>query len=315
MVGSSPTNNSTPQSPNAVIMIRPSHFRSNPETFADNSFQLNDNELSAIDIEKRAYQNVSDVADTLSSHGVTVHIFEDFGRQTPDSVFPNNWFTTHADGSVAVFPMYVPNRRLEINSDIIDFLSDNYIVNNIVDYTHFTQQQMYLEGTGSMVFDNTYRIAYAARSQRTNEILFNKFCAEFNYTPCLFDATDDNNIPIYHTNVLMSVATKFVLIALSAIKDATQRSRVVQYFQETNKEVIELSLEQVNNFAGNALELSTPSGNILAMSATAVNTLTDKQINTISKYVKLVPVDVSTVELAGGSVRCMLAGIHLTKTK
>lgn len=299
-------------SPNAVVMIRPHHFTPNPQTAADNAFQQSP-KLDANTVKENAYWEVTLAADTLRKHGVTVHLFEDEGHDTPDSVFPNNWFSTHATGQIGLYPMYCENRRKERNPNIIAFLTSHYRVSKTVDYSHYEHKNIVLEGTGSMVLDNQNKIAYAVKSKRMNETLFAQFCQDFHYQPLAFDASDEKGVPIYHTNVLMCLGTRFALIGLSLIDDVVTRNKVRNAIEETGKELIELSHEQIQHFAGNALELQTHKGRILAISQTAFNALTHPQISAITKHVKIVPLDVTTLEMAGGSIRCMLAGIHLEK--
>jgi hypothetical protein len=301
------------QSPSAVVMIRPHHFITNPETAADNVFQQTSPDMSAEYITKEAGKEVRKTIETLRFHGVTVHAFDDFTKDTPDSVFPNNWFTTHEDGTIGIFPMYCENRRKEKNPEIIALLSKEYQVNKVIDYSMLEEQQLFLEGTGSMVLDHSNRYAYAVISNRMSERVLNQFCKDFDYQPVPFTATDDNNVAVYHTNVLMCMATDFVLIGLDYVKNSAERTSLIARFKQSKKEIIELTYEQICKFAGNALELSTPNGNILAMSTTAYSSLTESQVLMIENYVKIVPIDVSTIELAGGSIRCMLAGIHLHK--
>jgi hypothetical protein len=301
------------QSPSAVVMIRPHHFIANPETAADNVFQQTSSDMSSEYITAEAGKEVQKTIEILRAHGVTVHAFDDFTKDTPDSVFPNNWFTTHEDGTIGIFPMYCENRRKERNPEIIALLSKEYQVNKVIDYSILEEQQLFLEGTGSMVLDHSNRYAYAVISNRMSERVLNQFCNDFDYQPVPFTATDDNNVAVYHTNVLMSMATDFVLIGLDCVKNSVERTSLVDGFQQSQKEIIALTYEQICKFAGNALELSTPNGNILAMSTTAYSSLTENQVLMIENYVKIVPIDVSTIELAGGSIRCMLAGIHLTK--
>ena len=303
-------NESMKQSPNAVVMVRPHYFQPNPQTLADNSFQqkMEDNCQHVSD---RALKEVSDAVNELRQHGVMVHLFEDKTKETPDSVFPNNWFTTHANGQLGIFPMYCENRRKERSSEIIDYLKEQYHVEQVVDYSNYEQQQIFLEGTGSMVLDNVNRIAYAVKSKRMNQQLFSRFCADFNYEGIAFDACDENGVAVYHTNVMMCVGTEFALIGLSLITDYIERDYVCSKLENSHKEVIELSSEQIAQFAGNALELSTDNGPLLVVSSTAYQSLTQDQIRRISRYVKILPLNVTTIEKAGGSIRCMLAGIHL----
>lgn len=300
------------QAPSAVVMIRPHRFQPNQQTAADNSFQNNDSFDSSA-LATLAYKQVSLAIETLRAEGVTIHSFEDEGIETPDSVFPNNWFSTHSDGQIAIYPMYAENRRKERRLDIIDYLSKNYRVQEIIDYSPLENEQVFLEGTGAMVLDHQTRTALAVRSKRLDTTAFNRFCKHFNYQPVVFDATDNKGMPVYHTNVLMCIGSEFVMIGLEMINDKSQQNQVIQYFEKNTKTVIQLSEAQINQFCGNALELQGASGRILALSSTAYNALTDIQVKQLQSFVKLVPLEVSAIEKAGGSVRCMLAGIHLEK--
>ncbi|WP_281559841.1 arginine deiminase-related protein [Thalassomonas sp. RHCl1] len=301
------------QAPAAVVMIRPHHFCPNPQTAADNAFQKSHQALTGGDIKSKALAQVDTAAEILTRHGVKVILFDDETRTTPDSVFPNNWFTTHENGSVGIYPMYCENRRQERRDDVLALLGREYRVRQTFNYARFENQGLFLEGTGAMVLDHVNRIAYAVKSKRMSDWLLNHFCRDFNYQAVAFHARDENNVDVYHTNVLMCIGTGFVMIGAGLIKDEGERRRVMQHLQLGGREVIELTLAQIRQFAGNALELATAQGNILAISQTAFNSLNPEQINTIEKYVKIVPLDVSTIELAGGSIRCMLAGIHLPR--
>lgn len=297
--------------PNAVVMIRPHQFVTNPQTSGDNAFQQVPSDPYAI--KALAYQQVTAVAELLMSKGVEVILFEDETDLTPDSVFPNNWFTTHNDGALCVYPMYPENRRLERRQDVLDKLINDYQVNYFIDYSHFESQHQFLEGTGAMVLDHDNRIAYAVRSHRCSEQVFNLFCRQHNFQGVLFDASDNLGNPIYHTNVLMCVASDFVMISDEMIRDTKQRAMVVNAIQASGKQLISLTEAQINQFAGNALELQGKDKKYLALSTTAQGCLTDDQRNTISSHVTLLPCDVTALEYAGGSIRCMLAGIHLHK--
>ena len=301
-----------PQAPSSVIMIRPHHFHSNPETLADNSFQTTELTQSPEHIAEMAYKEISQAQVILESHDIKVHMFEDESTQTPDSVFPNNWFSTHSGGHIAIYPMYAQNRRLERRSDIIDMLKQSYRVQDIVDYSGLEQDHIYLEGTGAMVLDHLDRVAYAVQSKRANSLALERFCTHFNYEPMLFDASNSAGESVYHTNVLMCIATEFVLMAPSMITNTPRREEIIQRFQASGRDVIELSEAQISHFCGNAIELKSSNGRILALSTTAYNALTTEQSKLIEKSAKLVPIDVSTIELAGGSIRCMIAGIHLS---
>jgi hypothetical protein len=299
------------QAPQAVVMIRPHTFTPNPQTAADNSFQTSEQLDEAALIARRAYEEVGTAAATLERHGVRVHLFEDRGeRDTPDSVFPNNWFSTHAGGHVAIYSI---NRRRERREDIIEMLKTEYRVQDVIDYTGLEHDNFFLEGTGAMVLDHEARIAYATRSNRANPVALERFATHFNFEPMVFDAFNAAGQPIYHTNVIMSVATDFAMVGTETIKDDARRKEILDRLCETGRELIELSNEQIGEFAANALELTGRDGRILALSARAEKSLTPRQKEIIENSAKLVPLAVPTIEMAGGSVRCMLAGIHLAK--
>jgi hypothetical protein len=295
-----------------VVMVRPHHFTPNPQTAADNAFQRMDAERAASEVARQAYDEVTQAARTLEQHGVRVHLFEDEqpGR-TPDAVFPNNWFSTHAGGHVALYPMYSPNRRLERRMDVIEMLKARYRVQDVIDYSGLEPDGLFLEGTGAMVLDHLARVAYTARSNRANPIALERFATHFNYEPIAFDAVDAQGRAVYHTNVLMCVATEFALVGLDLIPDAARRANVRQRLEETGREVIALSAAQIGEFAGNALELSNGHDRLLALSTRAFASLSTEQVRCIERSARLVPLNVPTIEMAGGSVRCMLAGIHL----
>lgn len=303
------------QAPSSVITIRPYQFEPNPETLADNSFQT----LaygSADTIAKQAQHEFDTTVQSLEDHGIIVHVFQDDGtKDTPDSVFPNNWFSTHAGGHVAVYPMFTPNRRRERRWDIIEMLKQNYRVQDVIDFSGLEQDNLALEGTGAMVLDHVGRVAYTAQSNRADPVLLERFCTHFNYEPIVFNAQSRDGKAVYHTNVLMGIGTKFALVGLDMIVEQERRKTVVHRLEETDHIVITLSEKQVCEFAGNALELSTPSGRVLAISERAIKALTKKQIAIIESSAQILPLSIPTIETAGGSVRCMIAGIHLSPRK
>lgn len=301
-----------PQAPSAVIMIRPHQFYPNKETMADNSFQTT-RQINTDQVSTQAYQQVTMAAELLEAEGIRVHIFEDTTTLTPDSVFPNNWFSTHTGGQIAIYPMYAQNRRKERRSDVIEFLKEHYRVQDVVDYSGLEYDNLFLEGTGAMVLDHIERVAYAARSKRTDSHVLERFCSHFNFEPMLFDAQNEAGIPVYHTNVLMCVGSEFVMAGFDMMTDSTRKQEIIKRFEQAGKTVIPLTEVQINSFCGNALELQGTSRRILALSATAHKALAAEQIQLLERSVKLVPLDVSAIELAGGSVRCMLAGVHLSK--
>lgn len=301
------------QAPSSVVMIRPHHFRSNPETRADNAFQSSDDELSPEGIRRAAFDEVTIAANTLQDLGVTTHVFDDERDDRPDAVFPNNWFSTHSGGHVAVYPMEAANRREERRSDVIDLLKQQYRVQDVIDYSGLEADGLSLEGTGAMVLDHEDRVAYVARSRRADPIALERFCTHFNFEPIVFDAVDESGTAIYHTNVLMCIATEFAMIGLDSIVDEGRRAEVVDRLAESGREVIALTNRQIAEFAGNAIELQGSFSRLLALSARAYASLTLFQKAIIERSCQLVPLDVPTIELAGGSVRCMLAGVHLVR--
>ena len=208
-----------PQAPNAVVMIRPHHFSPNEQTAGDNSFQSS-SKFDHAEVSRLAYEQVTKAAETLRSHGINVHIFEDESTETPDSVFPNNWFSTHLGGQVAIYPMYAPNRRKERRSDVIEFLKAHYRVQDVIDYSGLEYDNLFLEGTGAMVLDHIERVAYAARSNRTDSHVLERFCSHFNFEPMVFDAQDKRGKAVYHTNVLMCIGSDFVIAGFEMMTDA-----------------------------------------------------------------------------------------------
>lgn len=301
----------TTQAPSAVVMIRPHQFVPNPATVIDNAFQSLPSGTRE-EVSRAAYDEVTVMAEELRAAGVTVHVFEDETHTAPDSVFPNNWLSTHNSGQIAVFPMHSPSRRSERRPDIIDTLKAGYHVPVVYDYSGLEHDGVFLEGTGSMVLDHLQRVAYVCRSNRVSEPALQRFCTDFDYHAFVFDAFDPSGTRIYHTNVLMALATEYALIGLSAIADARQRRRVRGHLEATGRRVIDLTMDQLTEFAGNAIELQGRDGRILVMSRRAVATLTDEQRGIIEASSQIVPVDIGTIEHAGGSARCMLAGVHLS---
>ncbi|BFG78204.1 arginine deiminase-related protein [Paraburkholderia terrae] len=298
-------------------MVRPHRFTPNPETAGDNAFQRAPewhDHTDACALADTARDEVTAAAQRLSDAGVRVHVFDDPGdNDTPDSVFPNNWFSTHPGGHVALYPMYSRNRRRERRTDVIEMLKTEYRVQDVVDYSGLEHDDIFLEGTGTMVLDHVTRIAYTARSRRADPVALERFCTHFNFEPMCFDTADSHGQPVYHTNVMMSVATDFALVGFDVIRDTTRREHIHRRLAETGRTVIALDNEQLGHFAGNALELTGRDGRVLALSRRAFGCLTQRQRRLIERSARLLPLDVPTIELAGGSVRCMLAGIHLAR--
>ncbi len=295
------------QAPTAVVMVRPHHFTSNPQTMLDNTFQSTCNSQNQSQL---AFDEVTKAVKLLQNEGVTVHLFEDEHTHTPDSVFPNNWFSTHQSGELVMYPMYAENRRLEYRKDIIDFLTNHYKVLSVTDYSFLAKENAFLEGTGSLVIDHPHKLAYAVESKRTTKTVVNTVCEQLKLKPVVFNAYDEQGTAVYHTNVLMCVATEFAMISLNMVPNS-QHKQLTSHFIQSHLEVINLSNEQISSFCGNAIELQGTNGRILALSQTAFNALTTEQKAAIQKTAKLVPLPIPTIESAGGSVRCMIAGIHL----
>jgi len=300
------------QSANAVVMIRPSRFYPNPETALDNAFQQEVGAESSDTLTARARAEFDEAVRMLSAAAVKVHVFDDtLPPEKPDAVFPNNWFSTHHDGRIALYPMYTPSRRAERRHDLIASLQQHYRVSGIVDYSPYEERGLYLEGTGSLVLDHENRIAYVSLSRRADRELLEKFCADFDYEPVTFQSSSHDGRPIYHTNVMLCVGTQFVLVGLEMIDDSAQRETVRSRLAATGKTVISLDRDQIANFAGNALELQNGHEKLLVLSVRAASHLTAAQRTTIERFARLLPLSLPTIELAGGSARCMMATVHL----
>ena len=302
------------QAPAAVVMIRPAAFQPNPETAVDNAFQS----AGVADVAERqsvaaqAQIEVAMVAAALRGEGVGVVMFDDReGIDTPDSVFPNNWISTHDDGRVVLYPMAAPSRRRERRGDVVEGLRERYGVSQVLDLSPVELEGRYLEGTGALVLDHVHRIAYMARSGRANEAVLDQWCEAMGYTAEVFDTVDQAGQPIYHTNVVLSIATDFVVAGLGNIPDPVERARIAARLGETGRDVIEIDRGQVAEFAGNGLELTGSRGRIFTLSTRALAALRPDQIAAIETSARILAVAVPTIERSGGSVRCMLAGIHL----
>ncbi len=263
-------------------------------------------------ISKAAQDEFDQAVDILRGHGVTVHVFHDQPLpEKPDAVFPNNWFSTHPDGRIALYPMFSPSRRRERRQDLIDELGKIYRVTGVLDYSSFEERGLFLEGTGSLVLDYPNQVAYVSFSKRSSPELVQRFCADFGFQPMTFESIDDDGRPIYHTNVLLCVGSELALVGLELIADQDRRATVRHKLEATGKKIIELSRTQIADFAGNALELRSGSGNLLVLSTRGTEALTREQRSEIVRYAQIVSLDLPTIELAGGSARCMMAAIHL----
>jgi len=300
------------QSTNSVLMIRPGRFYPNPETAADNAFQRNaDGDSDALT--PLARKEFDGAVQTLRAAGVNVHVFEDTAEpEKPDAVFPNNWISTHHDGRVALFPMYSALRRRERRQDIIEEIRNHYQVTEVIDYSPFEDHGCCLEGTGSLVFDHLNKIAYVSHSNRSNPKVIQRFADDFTYEPITFTSIDSNGQPIYHTNVMMCIGTAFAIVGLETIRNKVERQQVRARLEKTEKEIVELSADQIANFAGNGIELHNKGGEkLLVLSSRADRALTEDQRKRLRRYARLIPLELPTIELGGGSARCMIATIHL----
>ncbi len=302
------------QCASTIFLIRPASFIYNNETAGSNAFQ-NKTGLTDVDANRKAAEEFQAFADKLKSKGVNVLVFDDTAHpQKPDAVFPNNWVSLHADGTVVLYPLFAPNRRLERRHDIVEALKKKFKVSRVIDLSKHEKETKFLEGTGSIVFDHVNKIAYACLSPRTHKELFIQLCEQLSYQPIYFYAHDPSGKEIYHTNVMMCVAEKFVVICLDSIADKVERKMMVRSFAQTEHEVIDISFGQMNRFTGNMLALQTNDNkNILALSQSSFDSLSGTQKQQIEKYCELVPLSIPTIEtIGGGSARCMIAEVFLT---
>jgi len=300
------------QSTDSVLMIRPGRFYPNPETAADNAFQRDAN-CGPDALALLARKEFDAAVQTLRAAGVNVHVFEDTAEpEKPDAVFPNNWMSTHHDGRIALFPMFSALRRRERRQDIVEELCKQYRVNDVIDYSAFEDEGCCLEGTGSLVLDHLNKIAYVSLSNRSNPKVIQRFADDFDYEPVTFTSTGSNGQPIYHTNAMMCIGTDFVMVGLEMIPKKAERQQVRARLEKSGKEIVELSADQIANFAGNAIELQNESGQkLLVLSSRAARALTEEQREKLTRYARLLPFELPTIELGGGSARCMMATIHL----
>jgi hypothetical protein len=308
------------QTTNTILMIRPVGFRMNEQTAVNNYYQkVLENVLPAT-VNAKAQEEFDNYVEKLRSFGVNVIVVSDTTEtDTPDSIFPNNWISFHENGTVGLYPMFAENRRLERREDILDILEEQgFVINEVVDYTSAEEENIFLEGTGSLLLDRENRKAYCALSPRADEELFIEFCEDFEYTPVVFTANQTVNgerKAIYHTNVMMCLAETFAVICLASIDDKKERKHVVKNLKEDGKEVIDITEAQVNNFAGNMLQVRGANNErFLVMSQAAYDCLTKDQINKIEKHCKIISSSLDVIEgCGGGSARCMMAEVFLPK--
>lgn len=308
------------QSTSSVFMVRPHSFRKNEETATNNHYQRDIAQASPEEIIERAQEEFDGFVDQLKAAGIEVVVFDEAEpHETPDALFPNNWISTHADGTVALYPMFAPNRRTERREDVPFVLEHQFgfDVRQIIDFTEFESHNKFLEGTGSIVLDRINRKAYAALSDRTDARALEHFCDQLDFEPVAFQAfqtVDNQRLPIYHTNVMMSIGSGYAVVCLDCIDSDDERKQVVDAIAQDGLELIAITEEQVNQFAGNMLELTGDEGPVLVMSASAYQSLVPGQIEKLQQHTTLLHAPLPTIETCGGgSARCMIAEIHLPK--
>jgi len=308
------------QTTNTILMVRPVNFRMNEQTAVNNYYQKVLDNLLPATVNAKAQEEFDNYVAKLKAVGINVIVVSDTKEtDTPDSLFPNNWISFHENGTVALYPMFAENRRLERREDILDIVEEQgFVIENVVDYTSAEEEEVFLEGTGSLLLDRENRKAYCALSPRADEELFIEFCEDFEYTPVVFTANQTvKNVrkEIYHTNVMMCLAETFAVICLASIDDKKEKKNVLKHLKEDGKEVIDITEAQVNNFAGNMLQVKGANNELfLIMSDAAYKSLTQSQISKIEKHSKIVSSSLDTIEACGGgSARCMMAEVFLQK--
>ncbi|MDF2398699.1 amidinotransferase [Pseudomonas sp. 3MA1] len=300
------------QTTDSVLMIRPTRFAFNQDTADNNHFQRPPG--AAEDVQAKAQQEFDGYVATLREHGVRVLVHEDSAApHTPDSIFPNNCWSSHPDGTLVLYPMQGRNRRLERYKGVLAHLHAQYQVTRTLDLTPLEQQESFLEGTGSMVLDRQQRICYAGYSTRTHARALDQLVEHLGYELCAFHARDRQGVPIYHTNVMMSVGSQLALACLLALDDGGERAALRQRLESSGKQLLPLTWAQLESFAGNMLEVHNSAGEpLLVMSRSAWRSLDAEQRRLIERHVQPLPVNIDTIErIGGGSARCMLAEIYL----
>lgn len=293
-------------------MVRPSNFGFNEQTAENNSFQDATSARDDQQIKEDAIREFDNFVNTLREQQIEVVVVNDTPSPIkPDAIFPNNWFSTHDNGTIILYPMFAKNRQQERRLDVVEKLNKQFGFNKLIDFSSEENKNRILEGTGSMILDRVNKIVYACLSPRTNNDLLDDYCKRIGYQKVAFTAVDDNSDEIYHTNVMMALGVDFVVICLDAVKNMQERAALINSFEETDKKVIEITTEQMNKFAGNMLQVQNKeSDSFLVMSKTAYNCLTTSQIEIIEELTNILPVNINTIEqYGGGSARCMMAEV------
>lgn len=297
------------QSTNKVLLIRPAEFQFNEETAINNKFQ---NKIESAKRTEKILEEFDLLVNTLMEEGVDVTVIADTPKPVkPDAIFPNNWVSFNADSTVHIYPMFAANRRTEKRKEIINGLIEKYQIGTVHDFSYFEKLEMFLEGTGSIVFDHIHKIGYAAISERTDPTVFSHVIKSMGYASISFSALDDKQFPIYHTNVMLTIGTGYAIICLESITDSKEKQNLMQSLTNCNIELISITQDQVTNFCGNMLELINKDGEkLLMLSQRAYDHLTQEQRSAITKYARLKPVKTDTIEtIGGGGVRCMITEI------
>ncbi|MEM9052810.1 MAG: arginine deiminase-related protein [Bacteroidota bacterium] len=308
---------------NTIMMVRPFNFHFNEETAANNYYQKVIDGLDAASANEKAVAEFDAFVERLRSHSIDVIVFQDDAfPETPDSIFPNNWVSFHADGRIAMYPMFAENRRGERREEMFDIIADDFgfHVEEVEDFSGFETEGIFLEGTGSMILDRENHIAYAAESLRTDITVLETWCERFDYEYIAFTANQTVNgerLPIYHTNVMMCLGSEFSVICLNCIDNDVERKDVINSLKKTGKKIIEITENQKEHFAGNMLNVANKDGKeFLVMSSAAYGSLRPDQIEAIEKHATIIHSSLDTIEaLGGGSARCMMAEVFLPKTQ
>ena len=309
------------QSTSTLLMVKPHGFDYNKQTAEDNHFQKGGTGLSSAEIRCAALNEFESFVKEINTNGIEVIVYDDLvTKETPDAVFPNNWFSTHSDGTLHLYSMFAPNRRKERRQEVLDLLTKEYgfSIDRIIDWSKQEEIGLFLEGTGSMILDRPNKIIYAALSERTSEVLLKQYSREIGYELVAFRSyhnVKQNEVLIYHTNVILCVAQVYAVVCFECITNPTERKAVKESLKKTNKVIIELSLDQIDQFAGNMLEAQNKNNeSFLIMSSRAYHSLRSQQIEQIEQHSKIIHSPLTTIENhGGGSARCMLAEIFLPR--
>ncbi len=301
---------------NTIMMVKPACFGFNAETAENNAFQDSTGAENTEQIKQEAIREFDSMVSLLRSKGIEVIVMEDSENPVkPDAVFPNNWFSTHSTGEIITYPMHAVSRRVEREESYVQYIVDSYNYNHRIAFESFENRQVFLEGTGSLILDRAYKLAYACLSPRTHTLLLDEFCSKLGYTKVAFFSQDENGQAVYHTNVMMALGQQFAVICLDSIPDAVEREHVIASLAQSDKEIIEITLDQMNQFAGNMLQvLGAGKKPYLVMSQTAKESLREDQLQAIHKHTEILVPSIPTIEkYGGGSVRCMMAEIFPAK--